>query len=374
MSILDAIFKNNVSNPLAVGIDDSQTTITVADGSIFSVPSGKYIIATITETNSLLVETTEIIKIESQSGNDLTVVRGYEGTTPKTFTSSAKVEIRITAGFLSGLIELLTPIIPWETANLSSLSYSGISQALAGLSATDLRCLQFSPDGTKFFVFNINSGIIYRFSLSTAWDITTAVQDMTVSAATLGLGSTTIRAFCLSTDGNYLYVLHMAFPNITIKRYSLSSAFGISSASSQTTSVLLTSRDFSNSTQIQISSDGLTIMVADPLYQRIYTVPLSVAFAVTSIANSAFVYLSSAIAGQKHAIFSDDGAHVLWPSQTAGNYTTRRFNLGTAWDSSTGSVSDSVTSPAEVQSHVGIYAKDNLIFYLVGNTVYRCNL
>lgn len=61
------------------------TTLTVAEGSIF-------------ETNTVIKAGEELLKVTAVSGNDLTVERGYAGTTAETIASGDKVEFQFVEG------------------------------------------------------------------------------------------------------------------------------------------------------------------------------------------------------------------------------------------------------------------------------------
>ena len=95
-------FANNVSTSLSAAINATQTTISVADASgLPTLSSGDYIYLTIdTDTNS---PTIEVVKVTGVSTNTLTVVRGQDGTTASSFSSGAKVELRVTAAALDDI-------------------------------------------------------------------------------------------------------------------------------------------------------------------------------------------------------------------------------------------------------------------------------
>lgn len=92
------LFANNAQTTLSAAITTTgQTTITVADGSVFPNPvSPDYFTCTLTQAGS--TETSwEEVKVTARSGNTLTIVRGIEGTTAATWASGDKCEIRWTA-------------------------------------------------------------------------------------------------------------------------------------------------------------------------------------------------------------------------------------------------------------------------------------
>ena len=115
------LFKNNVSVLLAGAINDSQTTITVNNGSLLPSPSGgDFFRLTLIERNTNEIDW-EIVKVSARSGNDLTVLRGQEGTTARTWADLTRCEMRATAGALEALAAntMKTDVAQTVTANKS---------------------------------------------------------------------------------------------------------------------------------------------------------------------------------------------------------------------------------------------------------------
>lgn len=88
------LFSNNAATALSAGITTTgQTSITVSDGSVFPSPvSPDYFVVTITQAST--ESSYEDVKVTARSGNTLTVERGFNGSTPATWASGDKVEIR----------------------------------------------------------------------------------------------------------------------------------------------------------------------------------------------------------------------------------------------------------------------------------------
>lgn len=87
---------NNAFATLAAGINSSATSITVASGQGARFPTlsaGDYFYATLIDTSNNL----EIIKCTARSTDVLTVVRGQESTTARTYSAGDRIEIRLTA-------------------------------------------------------------------------------------------------------------------------------------------------------------------------------------------------------------------------------------------------------------------------------------
>jgi hypothetical protein len=93
-------FTNNASTTLSAGINNSVTSIGVADGSVFpALGTGDITYVTFDDDTN-----TEVVKVTARSGNTLTVVRAQDGTSARSFSSGDKVELRITAALVNEVI------------------------------------------------------------------------------------------------------------------------------------------------------------------------------------------------------------------------------------------------------------------------------
>lgn len=101
------LFRNNASTVLNGAIDDSTTTIVVADGSVFPTPTtGDWFVATLVGYGGGGRENAwEIVKITARSGNTLTAERAQEGTTAVAWGDGARIELRLTAGAVTALVQ-----------------------------------------------------------------------------------------------------------------------------------------------------------------------------------------------------------------------------------------------------------------------------
>ncbi len=101
-------YTNNAKTTLAADINNSVTSATVADGSVFpSLSSGEHFYCTFDDgTNN------EIVKVTARSSNTLTIVRAQDNTSARAFSDGDKAELRITAVVLE---EVSTSTSSWGT-------------------------------------------------------------------------------------------------------------------------------------------------------------------------------------------------------------------------------------------------------------------
>jgi hypothetical protein len=101
------LWANNGSSTLASGINSSTTSITVqtGHGARFPAPTGsQYFWVTLAEG-----ATVEVVKCTSRSTDTLTCTRGQQSTSAASFTTSARVENRLTARTLSDIKDVIGP-------------------------------------------------------------------------------------------------------------------------------------------------------------------------------------------------------------------------------------------------------------------------
>ena len=92
------VFSNNAATNLASNVSANATTISVVDGSVFpDVSGGHHTYLTLHDLNDNI----EMVKLTARSGNTLTVDRGHDGTTGRSFVAGDKCELRITAVLLN---------------------------------------------------------------------------------------------------------------------------------------------------------------------------------------------------------------------------------------------------------------------------------
>ena len=121
---------------------------------------------------------------------------------------------------LNSLSKYIASIISgWniETTVYSSKSY------YVGAVAPFGQDIYFKPDGTKFYVNDITNDRVYQYSLSTAWDVSTASYDSKsffVSEGSGGGVTAAIGGISFKEDGTILFVMEQA--SDTVYQYSVS--------------------------------------------------------------------------------------------------------------------------------------------------------
>ena len=189
---------------------------------------------------------------------------------------------------------------------------------------TNPRETVFKPDGTAMYVAGNAGDDINEYSLSTAWDVSTAsyVRSLDVSPR-----EATVQSVSFKTDGTKMYIVGSTNDNVS--EYNLSTAWNISTATY--------SQDFSLATQdgaptgLFFKPDGTKMFITGVFTQRVYMYTLSTAWDISTLSISAQFSTGLNLVGIS---FKDDGTKMYLLD--SGNKVVREYNLSTAWTIGTG--------------------------------------
>ena len=138
----------------------------------------------------------------------------------------------------------------------SSMSYD--SQFFhVGSQASNPQSVIFKPDGLKMFVLQ-STGFIYTYTLSVAWDLTTASWDGAGSTKDVSTEEFACRGIFVPDNGEQLFLLGGGVGG-RIFQYSVGTAWDLSTASYD--SKMYTVAEDSIPTDLFISPDGSTLFV-----------------------------------------------------------------------------------------------------------------
>ena len=95
-------YANDAKSTLASALTSSATSLSVANASSFpAISAGDEMYLTLADP---LNSVNEIVKCTGVSGTTFTVVRGHESTTAVSWTAGSFVQLRITAGLITNLL------------------------------------------------------------------------------------------------------------------------------------------------------------------------------------------------------------------------------------------------------------------------------
>ena len=122
---MSQVFKNNVRVVLASDITALTTNIVVLNGAQLPALTGdNYFLLTLD--NGVI----EVVKVTQVVGNTLTVVRGQEGTVAQSYMADTVGEVRVTAGWLNKVENLVDDTTASTATTYSSSKVQGMYDGL----------------------------------------------------------------------------------------------------------------------------------------------------------------------------------------------------------------------------------------------------
>lgn len=184
--------------------------------------------------------------------------------------------------------------------------------------------MDFNPDGDIAYVFDASTSIIYQYSLGTPFDITTAVYaNKKYDASTQVAGGQQIRI-----DPSGFTVMISDIPTTSVYQYTLSTAFDISTASYATKS-LNTSAQTSLPRGMDFSKTGDKLFISDGT-GTVYEYWLTGAnFDLGTVSYSQSASVAAAGSGTNGLVFDDSGLQLY---VTAFGTRIHTFLVASAFD------------------------------------------
>lgn len=190
-----------------------------------------------------------------------------------------------------------------------------------------LQGIYLTSDGTKLFIVDAGGDVVTRYDMSTAWDLTTAVAN----ASTLAVGTqdADMRGIHFSSDGLKMFAVGDTSDDVF--RYNLTTAWDLSTATFGTqvdVGVVDT-----NPQGVRFSDDGLKMFVVGATNDRVYQWPLTTAWDLSTLGAVSSFSVATELTAPWGVSFSPDGTKMFLAG--SGNKSLYRYDLSTAWDVTT---------------------------------------
>ena len=245
---------------------------------------------------------------------------------------------------------------------ITGWNYSGLSKSITA-EETAPTGLFISPDGLNMYVNGTTGDDVNQYTLSTAWNVSTATYVRVFSTSAQDSVPTDI---FFKPDGLSMFILGDS--NNTVFQYTLSSAFDISTAT-------YASKSFSVNTQetspqgLWFKPDGTVMYVIGTTSDTVFQYTLGTAWDVStaSYANISFS-VNSQETSPTQVNLSADGLTMWILGQTGDDIG--EYNLGTAWNVSTATFVNNFYVGFQETGSTGMFidsTADNRV-YLVGST------
>lgn len=221
----------------------------------------------------------------------------------------------------------------------------------------DVSCdaMFIKPDGTKLYTLSSSTDDVKEHNLSTAWDISTAsyVRNFSVSAQ-----DGNQQGLFFKSDGTKMYVV--GYDNDNVSEYTLSTAWDVSTASYV--------QNFSVAAQAALpfglffKPDGTKMYVMDLGTDAVKEYDLSVGWDISSTTYVQSFSVATQETNPRSVFFKDDGTK-MYIIGTSGD-DVNEYSLSTAWDISTASYVRIFSVAGQTTSPLGVFFKDDgLVMY-----------
>jgi hypothetical protein len=321
------------------------------------------------------------------------------GTLTKTFASGESASISLTSSVLAPVVSV-TKEVPqtgstnnsWDV-NSTSQNYTRLDSAaattldwVASLSSASLSNsfsvsgqettpfgLAFGDNGSKLYMVG-NTGNVFQYSLSTAYDVSTASYDSVYFS--VSSQDAIVNGVAFKSDGTKMYISGLAQDKVF--EYDLSTAWNVSTASYNSVNLNISSQT-GNPQNLTFKTDGTELYVissdgADSIFQ--YSLSTAWDISTASYSSKSFS-LSSQDGSPTGIVINASGTKLFIVGQASD--AIHSYTLSTAWDISTasyGNVNFSIASQDNSPQAL-IQNSDGTGLYVLGNqsdTVYQYTL
>ena len=194
--------------------------------------------------------------------------------------------------------------------------------------------VQFKSDGTKMYVTGQTSDKTFQYSLSTAYDVSTASYDSVELNHATQVSNANPYDLFFKTDGTKLYVIFGI--NDTVYQYSLSSAWDLSTASYDSVNFSVASQESGEPQGLAFSDDGTKMYVCGEGQATVFQYTLSTAWDLSSASYSSKSLDVSAQGTKPSGLaFALSGKVMLVSEESAVSVDV--YYLGTPFDVTTAS-------------------------------------
>jgi len=272
--------------------------------------------------------------------------------------------------------------LTWDTLDASDITgfgantgitgwnYSGLSKSITA-EETAPTGLFISPDGLNMYVNGTTGDDVNQYTLSTAWDVSTATFVRLFSTASQDSAPNDI---FFKPDGLSMFILGQT--NDTVFQYTLSSAFDISTASYASKSFSVTSQE-GTPTGLWFKPDGTVMYVIGTTSDTVFQYNLATPWDVST---ASYASISFSVASQESAPsqvnLSADGL-TMWILGSTGDDISE-YALGTAWNVSTATFVNNFYIGFQEVTPTGLFVDSTAAnrVYIVGqanDTVFQYN-
>jgi len=170
----------------------------------------------------------------------------------------------------------------------------------------------FKPDGTSIIIVGSGNNYAFQYDLTTAWDVSTGSYSS--KSFDLSTQTSTTNGVALKPDGTKMFVVDDGSNNVF--QYSLSTGWDISTASYDSVSASVS--EASNPMALEFNADGTKMYIADRSLDRLFEYSLSTAWSLSSVTHIATFKVNAYELNPSGVRFGDSGTK-LYTSGYSGD-------------------------------------------------------
>jgi sugar lactone lactonase YvrE len=242
-----------------------------------------------------------------------------------------------------------------DALDVANTVYTGTSSSVFAQESAPTGIF-FSPDGLNVYVNGTNTDQVEQYKLSKAWDISSLAPFGNFSVVSEDGAPQSV---FIGSSGTKMFIAGNTTD--TIYQYTLSTAYDITSATYDSVSFNVNTYD-ATPTGVVFKPDGLTMYLCGSSQDKISQFSLASAW---SISSPTFVGDVS-VTNPADLSFSDDGVFVFTTDTVSDRIY--QYRLGTAWDITTATLVNSFSVLSQEGNTTGIYYKtDTNTIFTVGS-------
>ncbi len=222
-----------------------------------------------------------------------------------------------------------------------------------------MRELAFSSDGTKFFVLGYQNRCVNEYHMTTAFDVSTATFDSSFNVSGQEVYP---HGLAFNTDGTKMFI--SGYAGHDVNEYTLSTAWDVSTASF-VDSFSISSQD----TQVRglaFSNDGTKMFITGNVGDTLEEYTLTTGYDVSTASHTDSMDISSYDNDPRGIAFNSDGSRMFFHGQQ--NDQIHEFTLGTAYDISTSTyIGANSLGSFDTGAEAIVFNKDGSKLFVSGN-------
>jgi len=246
----------------------------------------------------------------------------------------------------------------WDITSASYLQNFSVS-----VQDTNPQGIFFKPDGLKMYVVGETGDAVFSYTLSTAWDLSTASFDYpTEGYFSIAAQETIPTGVFFKPDGTKMYII--GYLGDDVNEYDLSTAWDISTAS-YLQNFSVAAQEISPQS-IFFKPDGTKMYVIGSVGDDVNEYDLSTAWDISTASYLRNFSVAAQETNPTGVFFKPDGTKMYVIGFTGDD--VNEYDLSTAWDISTASYLQNFSIAAQETTPTGIFFKpDGTKMYVIGS-------